>query len=1086
MKKTLLLLICVLYLPHSGWAQDGGKSFEKKSKKPTGTPTYSDFDAPQIDGQRVILKAAPTPKNRLLTDQLLKAKVTRGENNLPIFIEFDQKIPTTTNGRVARSAAALAYLEALKPILALKNPAQEFEVGLVEDDEMSKMHVRLNQVFGGVPVYGGELVVHGQSGSISLVNGRYFPTPEIENMVPKLTENQAVETALSDLKQTTVVRDLTLSEKKFVKNPTPQTELVIYHQNDDCEAERLAWHITLKPNFVERWEYFVDAQTGKILFKNNHTCGIDGPARATATDLNAKRQVLNVYQKGTSFFMIDAARSMFKASTSKIPDQPVGAIWTIDARNSTADDISVSQVQSANLNAWSPTAVSAHYNAGVAFEYFQNVHRRVSLDGKGSNIVSVVNIRDEDGNDMDNAFWNGEFMGYGNGKDDFKPLPGALDVAGHEMTHGVIENTARLEYNGQSGAVNESLADVFGVLIDRANWTLGEDVVKRSSYPSGALRSLSNPNQGGPNDPGYQPRTMSQFVNTSKDNGGVHINSGIPNYAFYLFTTNNSVGRDKAEKVYYRAMTLYLTRSSRFIDLRLAVVRAATDLHGTNSAEVAAAKSAFDQVGILESMTNQPPPQTQLPTNPGTDALLVTSATNNKIFTANVSGGGIVQRSNSEAISKPSVTDDGMNAYFVSKDKRIRAVTLTGAGINETTVSDEPIWGSVAISKDGKLLAAVKSAPEKFIWVYSYDRKEWRKLKLYNPTYTSGVSTGDVQYADAIEWDQSGEFLVYDAFNELKDPTTSRKIEYWDLGFIKAWNNQTGNFGDGTIEKLFSDLEKGESIGNPSFAKNATNILAFDYINETDGSNFVVATNIDKGTLEAVYENNALGYPSYARLDDKMVFATSAGSRQNVLVINLKADKITPNGAPTTLITNATWPVWLAQGTRKLPTINFASIADKFENDSPFDLSAVASSGQAVFFTVLSGPARVTGKTLTLSGTGRVVVRAFTVSDTKFAPAPVVDQSFNVAAVLGNNTAENTGVEVFPNPTRSNLTVKIPNTLNWQKVVISDLMGKIVAQRVRENQAPGSVIDLQDVPAGLYILEVQAEQGNVHRKILKL
>lgn len=112
-------------------------------------------------------------------------------------------------------------------------------------------------------------------------------------------------------------------------------------------------------------------------------------------------------------------------------------------------------------------------------------------------------MRDEDGTEMDNAFWNGEVMAYGNGATDFTPLAGALDVAGHEMTHGVIENTARLEYNAQSGALNESFADVFGVLIERKNWTIGETVTKRSAFPSGALRDMANPNQGGPKDPGY-------------------------------------------------------------------------------------------------------------------------------------------------------------------------------------------------------------------------------------------------------------------------------------------------------------------------------------------------------------------------------------------------------------------------------------------------------------------------------------------------------------------------------------------------------------------------------------------------------
>src|SRR5215203_7409311 len=98
---------------------------------------------------------------------------------------------------------------------------------------------------------------------------------------------------------------------------------------------------------------------------------------------------------------------------------------------------------------------------------------------------------------MDNAFWNGSAMFYGNGNSSFRQLERGLDVAGHEMSHGVIQNTANLEYIGQSGALNESYADVFGAMIDRNDWQIGEDVVLPAVFPSGALRDLSNPNNGG-------------------------------------------------------------------------------------------------------------------------------------------------------------------------------------------------------------------------------------------------------------------------------------------------------------------------------------------------------------------------------------------------------------------------------------------------------------------------------------------------------------------------------------------------------------------------------------------------------------
>jgi Zn-dependent metalloprotease len=150
---------------------------------------------------------------------------------------------------------------------------------------------------------------------------------------------------------------------------------------------------------------------------------------------------------------------------------------------------------------------------------------------------------------MDNAYWDGQAIYYGNGDVAFDPLAGSLDVAGHEMSHGVVQATANLEYQGQSGALNESFADVFGVMIDRNDWTLGEEVVNTQYFPSGALRSMSDPNQGGSslNDPGYQPAHMNDLYTGSQDNGGVHINSGIPNHAFYLLA--QATTKAKAENI---------------------------------------------------------------------------------------------------------------------------------------------------------------------------------------------------------------------------------------------------------------------------------------------------------------------------------------------------------------------------------------------------------------------------------------------------------------------------------------------------------------------------------------------------------
>jgi hypothetical protein len=149
----------------------------------------------------------------------------------------------------------------------------------------------------------------------------------------------------------------------------------------------------------------------------------------------------------------------------------------------------------------------------------------------------------------------------------------------------------------------------------------------------------------------------------------------------------------------------------------------------------------------------------------------------------------------------------------------------------------------VAVSKDGKRLAAITTKVDTSIYVYDLSASgssiPGRKFRLYNPTY-SGVKTGQVLYADSFEWDYDGENLVYDAFNQYKTATNS-KIEYWDVGFINVWSNQKNTFGTGVVNKLINDLVEGENVGSPAFSKNSTNMLAFDYFySDSQGDDYAV------------------------------------------------------------------------------------------------------------------------------------------------------------------------------------------------------------------------------------------------------
>ncbi|WP_375446812.1 M4 family metallopeptidase [uncultured Fibrella sp.] len=1024
----------------------------------------------------------------------LKLKIVRdASSGLPIYIENLSAGRPVRNQQARRSVQATTYqfLSQVRGLLTINDPEQAFAIKQTTTDELGQTHQRMMQTYQGVPVYGAELTVHQTNGEVTLITGQYRVIPATLDIRPALSLVQAGKAAMRSLGKAAPVQ---MFGQGLIRLEPVTGELCVYAGSTDTkETPRLAYDLTVRPNLMERWQYVIDAQTGDVLRKFNSTCSIDGPRDASARDLNGVSRSFKTYQIGSNYVMMDASRVMYSTTKSKLPDSPVGALWVIDAANTYGDNISVKQVSSANNTNWTATAASAQYNGGIAYEYFQKTFKRNSINGNGGTVTSIINVNDpETGKGMDNAYWNGEYMMYGNGDVAFKPLAGSLDVAGHEMSHGVIQNSANLVYDGQSGALNESFADVFGVLIDRDDWTIGEEVVVAKYFPSGALRSMANPNQGGKSDNGYQPKTMAQYVSTTDDNGGVHINSGIPNYAFYQIASATS--KDKAEQIYYRALTTYLTRSSKFLDMRLAAIKAATDLYGGSGAEVAAVKTAFDNVGITENST--PTDQkTPIPTSTGQDFMALVSTSDSKLYNTPYPTTAFTQRSLSGLKRRPSLTDDGSVAVFVGSDGKIRASSMTKPA-SETVISQEAGWANVVISKDGTKLAALTDKQDGKLWVYSFDLAKWKTYTLYNPTSAQGVKTGEVVYADSFEWDYSGEYVIYDAYNKLTN-AGGQSVDYWDVGIINVWDGSKKNFPDvGRIDKLFTDLDEGISIGNPSFSKTSPDLIAFDYFDENAKSYYVLSANIEKGDVEIVYENNDLGFPSYSRTDNAVVFGTTNSSgKESIALMNLNADKLTPKGAVVALYTGAKWPVWYSNVARAIPTkanqtITFNAIADQVVTTGSITLQATSSAGLAVGFTVPSGPAELVGNQLRFTGTGTVTVRAFQEGNSQTYAATPVDRTFAVKAapvvILGIEPDWANEVRLFPNPSRSRVTVELPAGITWQAVDLVSTSGAVMQQQRNTGTSIGTLsVELGTLPSGLYVISIETNQGRVQRKVLR-
>ncbi len=874
--------------------------------------------------------------------------------NLPTWIKGTPDIPTTSS----RAAGDLSqtYLNAIQSLIQIENPADEFAIKSVKADENGDQHIRLQQMYQGLKVFGSEVILHENAGKVYLFNGRYHATPTLESVTPQVSENDAENIVRTAVETITNFKSLNAIERQLIAGEQLESELVVYYLTETSEPQ-LVWHITARPNIVAQYEYFVDAMSGEVIQQYNAICQIHGgrcsetphghdhvpdvsfemtgaesfdfntpppgPEVANATDLTGTNRTINVYEDGGTFFMIDASRSMFNASLSNIPNEPVGAIWTINGNNESPqnNNFQPSHVTSSNNNWNNQTAVSAHYNGGQAYEYFKNTFNRNSINGQGGTIVSLINITDSDGSQMDNAYWNGNAMFYGNGNQAFDaPLAKALDVAGHEMAHGVIQSTANLVYQNEPGALNESFADIFGAMIDRDDWKIGEEVVS-NVFPSGTMRDLSNPHNGGNslNDFYWQPDHYDERYTGSQDNGGVHINSGIPNHAYYLFATSNGVGKETAEEIYYKVLDDYLTASSNFADLRNAVVEVAQSDFGTSVANAAAA--AFTAVGIGGSGGSGPPPENQ--ENEGDDYILYSSSGLSDILNLNGDGSVSGTLSTNNHISKPSVSDNGSLINYVGADNHIWEIAIdwsTGTIENEYTLSTDPIWRNVATSKDGSKIAAVTTDLDNMVFVIDFNTNTSQWFELYNPTFTQDITTGDVDFADVLEFDATGEFLMYDAQSTISGDF-GEDITYWDIGFMRVWNNVNNAFSDGEISKLFSGLPENVSVGNPTFSKNSPYIIALDVIEgTTNGTNYtVLGVNLETNDQGVIWENNKLGYPSYSRDDSEVLFSNSYNNVDIIGKVGMSNDKINSDGGNGTLIAeDADWAVWYATGDRVL------------------------------------------------------------------------------------------------------------------------------------------------------------------------
>lgn len=254
-----------------------------------------------------------------------------------------------------------------------------------------------------------------------------------------------------------------------------------------------------------------------------------------------------------------------------------------------------------------PAVTEAFDGLGATFAFFAQAYGRDAIDGVGGPLWATVHY----GIDYDNAFWDGARMVFGDGDGEvFHRFTGSLSVIAHELSHGVIEHAGGLIYRDQSGALNESIADVFGALTEQhardetaadATWLIGPELFT-DEVEGRALRSLAAPGTAYDDDVlgrDPQPGHMDDYVHTDEDHGGVHINSGIPNRAFHIVATALG-GRawERAGFIWYRTLVAQLSPTTDFASFAAATLRTARAEYGEGSQEADAVRTGWDEVGV--------------------------------------------------------------------------------------------------------------------------------------------------------------------------------------------------------------------------------------------------------------------------------------------------------------------------------------------------------------------------------------------------------------------------------------------------------------------------------------------------------
>lgn len=465
--------------------------------------------------------------------------------------------------------------------------------------------VKFRQAYAGIPVYGSLVTVELDDNNELVSMNSSLGTPDKISPVAKISPSDALKTI-----------EKAPGYKKDFTGVVPRLNFYFDKAQGKWRLVFIAEDVSVKagdgkavkdgsPRLSPIYmDFVVDAHTGALVAQLPRTPSM-AAVEDTATDGKGTERKIEVENSGSSLLLQDTQANV--------------QTFDFQFNDPQVDESSLpGKAIKRPPSPWPPAAVSAHANAAAVAAFLRDVLKRNNIDDNGGSMNSSINCvvarESRDGETWLNAFWNGSQMVYGqtrNGDGDLVSLSVDLDVVGHEMFHGVTDNTARLEYANQSGALNESYSDIFGTIIaniDNANvdswdWDVGEGMAAGGK----PFRNMQDPTLFN------QPAHMDDFrdlPNTQNgDWGGVHINSGIHNKcAFLILTAKDDAGAflltpQEVAAVFYVSLTQHLSRTSQFSDSRRGATLSAQSLfrnlpQDQRSAKIGVITSAFDAVGI--------------------------------------------------------------------------------------------------------------------------------------------------------------------------------------------------------------------------------------------------------------------------------------------------------------------------------------------------------------------------------------------------------------------------------------------------------------------------------------------------------